>query len=56
MAVLEDCEVTIALPQRDNYIEAVRRIEGLMEYAEQIGDWEEQERLKERLNKLQEKM
>lgn len=46
----------MALPQRDNHIEAIHRIEGLMAYAEQIGDWEELERLKERLKKMLEKM
>ena len=46
----------MALPQRDDNIEAIRRIEGLMAYAEQIGGWDELERLKERLKKLLEKM
>ena len=46
----------MALPQRDNHIEAIHRIEGLMAYAEAHGDWDELERLKERLKKLLEKM
>lgn len=39
----------MALPQRDNYIEAIHRIEGLMAYAEANGDSGELERLKDRL-------
>ena len=37
----------MAMPQRDNYIEQIRRLEGLIAYAEQQQDWEELERLKE---------
>lgn len=46
----------MAMPQRDNYIEQIRRLEGLIAYAEQQQDWEELERLKEQLRKLMEKM
>ena len=46
----------MALPQRDNYIEQIHRLEGLMAYAEQQQDWEELERLKERLKKLLERL
>lgn len=46
----------MALPQRDNYIDSIQRIEGLMAYAEQIGDLEELERLKDRLRKLLERV
>ncbi len=46
----------MAMPQRDNYIEQIRRLEGLIAYAEQQQDWEELERLKEQLSKLMEKM
>lgn len=46
----------MAMPQRDNYIEQIRRLEGLIAYAEQQQDWEELERLKELLSKLMEKM
>ena len=42
----------MALPQRDNYIDAIRRLEGLIAYAEAHGEWEELERLKERLRRL----
>lgn len=42
----------MALPQIDNYIEAIRRIECLIAYADALGDCEELERLKERLRKL----
>lgn len=46
----------MAMPQRDNYIEQIRRLEGLISYAEEQQDWEELERLKEQLRKLMEKM
>jgi len=46
----------MAMPQRDNYIEQIRRLEGLIAYAEERQDWEELERLKEQLRKLMEKM
>ena len=46
----------MAMPQRDNYIEQIRRPEGLIAYAEEQQDWEELERLKEQLRKLMEKM
>ena len=42
----------MAMPQQDNYIEEIHRLEGLMTYAEQQKDWDELERLKERLKKL----
>jgi len=46
----------MAMPQRDNYIEQIRRLEGLIAYAEEQQDWEELERLKEQLRKLMERM
>ncbi len=46
----------MAMPQQDNYIEQIRRLEGLMAYAEAHEDWDELERLKERLKKLLEQM
>ena len=46
----------MAMPQRDNYIEQIRRLEGLIAYAEEQQDREELERLKEQLSKLMEKM
>ncbi len=46
----------MAMPQRDNYIEQIRRLEGLIAYAEEQQDWEDLERLKEQLRKLMEKM
>lgn len=46
----------MAMPQQDNYIEQIHRIEGLMAYAEQQKDWDGLERLKERLRKLLEQM
>ena len=44
------------MPQQDDYIEQIHRLEGLMAYAEQQNDWDELERLKERLKKLLEQM
>ena len=44
------------MPQRDNYIEQIHRLEGLIAYAEEQKDWEELERLKDQLRKLMEKM
>ena len=46
----------MAMPQQDNYIEQIHRLEGLMAYAEAHGDWEELERLKGRLRRLVEKL
>ena len=46
----------MAMPQRDNYIEQIRRLEGLIAYAEEQQDWEELEWLKEQLRKLMEEM
>ena len=42
----------MSLLQRDNYIDSIQRIEGLLAYAEAHGEWEELECLKERLKKL----
>ncbi len=44
------------MPQQDDYIEQIHRLEGLMAYAEQQKDWNELERLKGRLKKLLEQM
>lgn len=46
----------MAMQQRDDHIEQIRRLEGLMAYAEAHGDWNELERLKARLKKLLEQM
>lgn len=42
----------MAMPQRDNYIEQIHRLEGLIAFAEQQEDWDEVERLKEQLRRL----
>ena len=34
----------MALPQRDNCIDAIHRLEGLIAYAEAHGDWDEAEK------------
>ena len=46
----------MAMPQHDDHIEQIHRLEGLMAYAEAHQDWDELERLKERLKKLLDKM
>ena len=46
----------MALPQQDDYIEQIHRLESLMAYAEAHQDWDELERLKERLRKLLERV
>ena len=46
----------MAMPQQDDYIEQIHRLEGLMAYAEQQKDWDELQRLKARLKKLLEQM
>lgn len=47
---------TMAMPQCDNYIEEIRRIEGSMAYAEAHKDWDALEKLKERLKAVIDKM
>ena len=42
----------MALQQRDKYIEELKRIEGLMAYAEAHGEWEQLEDLKELLDRV----
>ena len=46
----------MAMPQQDDYIEQIHRLEGLMAYAEAQQDWEELDRLKERLRRLLERV
>jgi hypothetical protein len=46
----------MAMPQRDNLIEQIHRLEGLIAVAEQQKDWNELERLKERLRALIDQM
>lgn len=46
----------MAMPQKDDYIEQIHRLEGLMAYAEAYQDWDELERLKARLRKLLERV
>ena len=46
----------MVMPQRDDYIEQIHRLEGLMAVAEQQKDWIELERLRERLNALVKQM
>jgi len=46
----------MAMPQRDNTIEQIHRLEGLIAYAEGQKDWDEVEWLKEQLRRLLERM
>ena len=46
----------MALPQKDNNIEQIHRLEGLIAFAEQQKDWDEVERRKEQLSRLLERM
>lgn len=46
----------MAMPQRDNNIDQIHRLEDLIAYAEEQKDWDELERLKERLRKLVERV
>jgi hypothetical protein len=42
----------MAMPQRDDKIEAIKRLDALLEYAVMHGDEAEAERLREELRKL----
>ncbi len=42
----------MAMPQRDNVIEEIKRLDALLEYAVQHGDEAEAERIREELRKL----
>ena len=42
----------MAMPQRDNSIEAIKRLDALLEYAVMHGDETEAERIREELRKL----
>ena len=44
----------MAMPQRDNAIEEIKRLDALLEYAVQHGDEAEAERIREELKKLTE--
>lgn len=46
----------MVMPQRDNTIEQIHRLEGLIAYAEVQKDWDEMERLKEQFSRLLERM
>ena len=43
---------TMAMPQSDNTIEAIKRLDALLEYAVMHGDEEEAERIREELRRL----
>ena len=43
---------TMAMPQRDDTIEAIKRLDALLEFAVMHGDEKEAERIREELRKL----
>ena len=45
---------SMAMPQRDDTIEAIKRLDALLEYAFMHGDAEEADRIREELRKLTE--
>ena len=47
---------TMAMPQRDDTIEAIKRLDALLEYAVMHGDEAEAERLREEMRKLTEEV
>ena len=46
----------MAMPQRDNVIEEIKRLDALLEYAVEHGDEAEAERIREELRKLTDKV
>ena len=48
----ERIETIMAMPQRDDTIEAIKRLDLLLEYAVMHGDEKEAERIREELHKL----
>ena len=46
----------MAMPQRDNVIEEIKRLDALLEYAVEHGDETEAERLREELRRLTDKV
>ena len=46
----------MAMPQRDDNIEQIRRLEGLIAYAEAHGEWDSLEELKAKLKALLDQM
>ena len=46
----------MAMPQRDNVIEEIKRLDALLEYAVEHGDEAEAERIREELCKLTDKV
>ena len=44
----------MAMPQRDNAIEEIKRLDALLEYAVQHGDEAEAERIREELKRITE--
>ena len=46
----------MAMPQRDNVIEEIKRLDALLEYAVEHGDEVEAERLREELKRLTERL
>ena len=45
---------TMAMPQRDDWIEEIKRLDALLEYAVRHGEEKEAERIREELRKITE--
>ena len=54
LETLKESKETMAMPQRDDTIEAIKRLDALLEYAVMHGDEEEAERIRADLRKLTE--
>ena len=52
LETLKESKETMAMPQRDNVIEEIKRLDALLEYAVQHDDEAEAERLREELKRL----
>ena len=46
----------MAMPQRDDYLEEIKRLDALLEYAVMHGETQEAERLREELRRLTESL
>ena len=56
LETLKESKETMAMPQRDDTIEAINRLDALLEYAVMHGDEAEAARLRAELTKLVEKV
>ena len=54
LETLKESKAIMAMPQRDDTIEAIKRLDALVEYVVMHGDEKEAERIREELRKLTE--